>query len=168
MTEALAAKQAWSEREVIIRWREAGRLPPSWKHPWNKRRSVGRRAIRGSAYKAKDPINALLNLALAVTAGRLTASLAAYGLSPAIGFLHKSPRWPLTHDAIEPLRPYVENNVFNFIDATSFSPKDFLTENGTGVVKTTAPMHQTFVNATALGQSEVDKSVSFIAALLDL
>jgi CRISPR-associated endonuclease Cas1 len=168
MTEALAAKQAWSEREVIIRWREAGRVPPSWKHPWNKRRSVGRRAIRGSAHRAKDPINALLNLALAVTAGRLTASLAAYGLSPAIGFLHKSPRWPLTYDSIEPLRPYVENNVFNFIDATAFSPKDFLTENGTGVVKTTTPMHKTFVDATALGQSEVDKSVGFVADLLDL
>jgi CRISPR-associated endonuclease Cas1 len=168
MTEALAAKQAWSEREVIIRWREAGRVPPSWKHPWNKRRSVGRRAIRGPAHKAKDPINALLNLALAVTAGRLTASLAAYGLSPTIGFLHKSPRWPLTYDAIEPLRPYVENNVFNFIDASSFSPKDFLTENGTGVVKTTTPMHKTFVDATALGQSEVDKSFSFVADLLGL
>jgi hypothetical protein len=54
MTEALAAKQAWGSRDVIMRWREAGLIPPSWKHPWNKRRSVGRRATRGSAYKAKD------------------------------------------------------------------------------------------------------------------
>jgi CRISPR-associated endonuclease Cas1 len=168
IVEALAAKQAWVDREIVVRWREAGRIPPTWKHPWNRRSSVGKRAPRGSAYKAKDPINALLNLALAVTAGRLTATLAAYGLSPAIGFLHKSPRWPLTYDAIEPLRPYVENNVFDFIDATAFAPKDFLTENGSGIVKTTAPMHKTFVDATALGQSEIDKSVSFVAGLLGL
>jgi CRISPR/Cas system-associated endonuclease Cas1 len=97
MIEALAAKQAWVDREVIIRWREAGRIPPTWNHPWSQR------SARGSAYKAKDPINALLNLAFAVTAGRLTAALTAYGLSPAIGFLHKTPRWPLTYDAIEPI-----------------------------------------------------------------
>jgi CRISPR-associated endonuclease Cas1 len=168
MIEALAAKQAWVDREVIIRWREAGRIPPTWNHPWSQRRSVGKRATRGSAYKAKDPINALLNLALAVTAGRLTAALTAYGLSPAIGFLHKSPRWPLTYDAIEPLRPYVENNVFGFIDTTAFSPKDFLTERGSGVIKTTAPLHKIFVDATAINQSEIDKSVGFVVGLLGL
>jgi CRISPR/Cas system-associated endonuclease Cas1 len=168
MTEALAANQAWAGREVILRWREAGYVPPTWKHPWNIRRSLGRRTARGSAYKAKDPINALLNLALAVTAGRLTATLAAYGLSPAIGFLHKTPRWPLTYDTIEPLRPYVENNVFDFIDATAFAPRDFLTEHGSGIVKTNAPMHKSFVDATALGQSEIDRGVGFIAGLLGL
>ena len=168
MAEALAAKHAWATRETKIKWREAGRVPPSWKQPWNKRHSTGKRMSLGSAYKAKDPINALLNLALAVTAGRITVALAAYGLSPAIGFLHKSPRWPLTYDAIEPLRPHVENNVFNFIDATAFTPKDFLIENGSGVVKTTAPMHKVFVDATALTQSEIDGAVGFIGGLLSL
>jgi hypothetical protein len=67
-----------------------------------------------------------------------------------------------------PSSPYVENNVFGFIDTTAFSPKDFLTERGSGIIKTAAPMHKVFVDATAIRQSEIDKSVGFVAGLLGL
>jgi CRISPR-associated endonuclease Cas1 len=168
LIEAQAARQAWFSRATAIKWREAGKLPPSWKHPWGIRRAIGRRGSSSSAYKATDPINAMLNLALAVTAGRLTVALAAYGLSPAIGFLHKSPRWPLTYDAIEPLRPYVESSVFDFVETNPMTPKDFFVENGTGAVKTRPRLHKVFVDATALPQSKIDGAADFVGRLLAL
>jgi CRISPR/Cas system-associated endonuclease Cas1 len=97
-----------------------------------------------SAYRATDPINSLLNLSLGVTAGRLTVALAAHGLSPAIGFIHKSPRWPLTYDVIELLRPRIERITFDFIDRTALSPRDFIVENGTHAVKDRADVDAPF------------------------
>ncbi len=161
--EATAAKLAWVDRPIVIRWREAGKVPKSWKLPYSTRRS-GLNAK--SAYRAKDPINSLLNLALAVTAGRLTVSLAAHGLSPAVGFLHTSPRWPLTYDAIEPLRPYVEKEVFDFVESTPLSPSDFIVENGTHAVKTRGLFSRAYLDAVALKQSAIDGAADYIVGLL--
>jgi len=104
MIEAQAARLAWSERPIVMRWREAGHIPSSWKLPFSQRRRLDRKFSR----HATDPINALLNLALAITIGRLVVALTAQGLNPAIGILHKSPRWPLAYDVIELLRSHVE------------------------------------------------------------
>jgi CRISPR/Cas system-associated endonuclease Cas1 len=89
MAEAQAARSAWMQHDIILRWREAGHVPRSWKLPYGSRRRMSGK----SAHRATDPINALLNLALAVTIGRLTGALCARGLSPAIGILHKTPQW---------------------------------------------------------------------------
>ncbi len=161
--EASAAKLAWLERPIMIRWRELGKVPRSWKLPYSTRRS-GLNAK--SAYKARDPINSLLNLALAVTAGRLTVALVAHGLSPSVGLMHRSPRWPLTYDAIEPLRPYVEKAVFDFIECTPLSPSDFIVENGTHAVKTRGPFSKVYLDAVALRQSAIDGAVAYIIDLL--
>ena len=67
MIEAQAARLAWAERPIVMRWREAGYIPPSWKLPYSQRRRLDRKFSR----HATDPINALLNLALAVTIGRV-------------------------------------------------------------------------------------------------
>jgi CRISPR-associated endonuclease Cas1 len=158
MTEAHAASEAWSKRHVQIRWREAGALPKSWKLAYAERRRMGAR----SAYRAIDPINSLLNLALGVTAGRLTVALAAHGLSPAVGFIHKSPRWPLTYDAVELLRPRVERLTFDFIDRTPLSPRDFIIENGTQAVKTTRPMTRRFLGEASLSMVEIDKAADWL------
>jgi hypothetical protein len=77
---------------------------------------------------SRHPINALLNAAFAVTAGRLATYLGAMGLSPAIAFLHadKPGRWSLAWDAIEPLRPMIEAKLFGLVESKRFRPEDFI------------------------------------------
>jgi CRISPR/Cas system-associated endonuclease Cas1 len=143
-----------------MRWREAGHIPPSWKLPFSQRRRLDRKFSR----HATDPINALLNLALAVTIGRLVVALAARGFNPAIGVLHKSPRWPLAYDVIEPLRPHVEAAVFDFIDRRPFAPDEFIRVND-GTVKTSGGLSVEFLNAVAISQADLDAAVSQLARL---
>jgi CRISP-associated protein Cas1 len=161
MIEAQAARLAWAERPIVMRWREAGRIPPSWKLPFLQRRRLDRAFSR----HATDPINALLNLALAVTIGRLVVALAAQGFNPAIGVLHKSPRWPLAYDAIEPLRPRAEDRVFGFIEARAFAPDEFVRVSD-GTVKTAGDLSNEFLDAVALHQSDLDGAVSWLGRLL--
>jgi CRISPR-associated endonuclease Cas1 len=161
MIEAQAARLAWAERSIIIRWREAGHIPSSWKLPFSQRRRLDRKFSR----HATDPINALLNLALAVSIGRLIVALAACGFNPAIGVLHKSPRWPLAYDVIEPLRPHVEAAVFDFIDARAFAPDEFIRVND-GTVKTSSDLSIEFLDAVAISQADLDGAVSRFAGLL--
>jgi CRISP-associated protein Cas1 len=160
MIEAQAARLAWAERPIVMRWREAGCIPASWKLPFSQRRRLDRKFSR----HATDPINALLNLALAVTIGRLVVALAAQGFNPAIGVLHKSPRWPLAYDVIEPLRPHVEAAVFDFIDRRSFAPGEFIRVND-GTVKTSGGLSVEFLNAVAISQADLDAAVSQLARL---
>jgi CRISPR/Cas system-associated endonuclease Cas1 len=161
MIEAQAARLAWAERSIVIRWREAGHIPSSWKLPFSQRRRLDRKFSR----HATDPINALLNLALAVSIGRLVVALAACGFNPAIGVLHKSPRWPLAYDVIEPLRPHVEAAVFDFIDARAFAPDEFIRVND-GTVKTSSDLSIEFLDAVAISQADLDGAVSRFARLL--
>jgi CRISPR-associated endonuclease Cas1 len=154
MIEAQAARIAWADRPIVMRWREAGHIPPLWKLPYSQRRRLDRKFSR----HATDPINALLNLALAVTIGRLVVALAAYGLNPAIGVLHKTPRWPLAYDVVEPLRPQVEAHVFGFIDARDFAPGEFIRVND-GTVKTDRALSVDFLDAVALPQADLDAAV---------
>jgi CRISPR-associated endonuclease Cas1 len=163
IAEAQAARQAWAERSITIRWREAGRIPPSWKLPYSQRRRLDRAFSR----HATDPINALLNLALAVVVGRLVVALQARGLNPAVGVLHTSPRWPLAYDAIEPRRPPIEAAVFDFIDGRAFAPDEFIRVND-GTVKTNGYLSAEFLDAIALGQSDLDAVVARLDRLFQL
>jgi CRISP-associated protein Cas1 len=161
MIEAQAARLAWAERFVVMRWREAGHIPSSWKLPFSQRRRLDRKFSR----HATDPINALLNLALAVTIGRLVVALVAQGFNPAIGVLHKSPRWPLAYDAIELLRPHVEAAVFDFIDERAFAPDEFVRVND-GTVKTSSDLSVEFLDAVAPPQVNLDAAVFRLSRLL--
>jgi CRISPR-associated endonuclease Cas1 len=161
MIEAQAARLAWVERPIVMRWREAGHIPSSWKLPFSQRRRLDRKFSR----HATDPINALLNLALAVTIGRLVVALAAHGFNPAIGVLHKSPRWPLAYDAIELLRPHVEAAVFDFIDERAFAPDEFVRVND-GTVKTSSDLSVEFLDAVAHPQVDLDAAVFRLGRLL--
>src|SRR5690242_6636890 len=101
IAEAQASRVAWP-RAPLMKW-ERGRVPPEWKAPWLMRSRIDARGRpkRG----ARHPVNALLNAAFSVTAGRLATYLVAAGFAPAIGFLHadKRGRWSLAWDCIEPL-----------------------------------------------------------------
>jgi CRISPR-associated endonuclease Cas1 len=160
MIEAQAARVAWVERTIVMRWREAGHIPPSWKLPFSQRRRLDRKFSR----HATDPINALLNLALAVTIGRLVVALAAYGFNPAIGVLHKSPRWPLAYDLVELLGPHIEAAVFDFIDRRAFAPGEFIWVSD-GTVKTDRELSVEFLDAIAISQRHLDSAVLRLARL---
>ena len=161
MLEAQAARLAWADRPIVMKWREAGYIPPSWKLPFSQRRRLDRKFSR----HATDPINTLLNLALAVTIGRLVVALTAQGFNPAIGILHKSPRWPLAYDVIELLRPHVEAGVFGFIDNRAFAPDEFIRVND-GTVKTSSDLSVEFLDAVALPQTDLDAAVFRLSRLL--
>lgn len=129
IAEAQASRAAWPDG-ATLRW-EAGAVPPEWKAPWLMRSRLDARTKWGESARvkrhARHPINAMLNAAFAVTAGRLAAYLAALGLAPAIGFLHadKPGRQSLAWDAIEPLRPMIEARLFRFISSERFAASDF-------------------------------------------
>ena len=168
MIEARAAKTAWASRSIVIKWREPGRIPASWKLPYSLRRAPTRsgRESSNSPRRASDPANALLNLSLAIQVGRLAVALAARGLSPSIGFLHTSPRFPLAYDALEFLRPTVEAGVWAFIDERAFSPRDFLIADN-GQVKTGRELSAAFIAATALPADAIDDAAFSIVRLVE-
>jgi CRISPR/Cas system-associated endonuclease Cas1 len=153
--EAQAARLAWVEHTIAMQWREAGSVPKGWKLPYGLRRRMTGKTPKA----ATDPINSMLNLALATTIGRITVALTARGLSPAIGIIHKSPRWPLSYDAIEPLRPHIEAATFGFIERHKFAPSDFVIENKTHAVKFYEPMMNVFIEAVSLPQPLINQTV---------
>ena len=161
MLEAQAARLAWADRPIVMKWREAGYIPLSWKRPFSQRRRLDRKFSR----QATDAINCLLNLALAVTIGRLVVALTAQGFNPAIGVLHKSPRWPLAYDVIEVLRPHVEGAVFDFLDNRAFAPDEFICVND-GTVKTSSNLSVEFLDAVAIPQTDLDAAVFSLSRLL--
>jgi CRISPR-associated endonuclease Cas1 len=161
MSEAQAARSAWMHHEIILRWREAGAIPRSWKLPYGSRRRMSGKSAR----RATDPINALLNLALAVTVGRLAVALCARGLSPAIGFIHQTPKWALAYDTIEPLRPHVEAATFRFISAHRFAPDDFILARD-GQVKTDGALSRAFLHSVAAPQSAIDAAIAHLSRLI--
>jgi hypothetical protein len=89
IVEVQASRVAWPD-PPRLKW-ERGPIPADLAAPWLIRTRLDAKGKRG----ARHPVNAMLNAAFAVTAGRLAAYLAASGFAPAIGFLHadKRGRW---------------------------------------------------------------------------
>jgi CRISPR-associated protein Cas1 len=122
LIEAQASCAAWPHTPAL-RW-DKGPIPIDWRSPWLMRARLDAKGKRG----ARHPVNAMLNAAFSVTAGRLAAYLAGMGLTPVIGFLHadKRGRWSLAWDAIEVLRPAIEAQVFALIERERFALDDFV------------------------------------------
>src|SRR6478736_4027607 len=102
---------------------KGGNLARTWLRFTNRQKGA---AFLGSK-NASHPINAMLNYAYVVEAGRLAKALAARGLALPIGFLHsdKKGRNSLVWDAIEPLRPAIDARVFAYIRQREFARSDF-------------------------------------------
>ncbi len=121
--EAHAAKANFAHIPIEMRWRPGGPpIPAAWKRYVTRSRAINERSPR----RATHPINALLNLAATIAAGRLTAQLAARGACLSIGYLHadKPGRFSLTYDAIQPLRPFIEAKTFAFLARHQFAASD--------------------------------------------
>jgi CRISPR/Cas system-associated endonuclease Cas1 len=69
---------------------------------------------------ADHPVNALLNWSYAIVAGRLAVELFARGACLAICYLHveQPNRYSLVYDALDLLRPIVDEKVFEFVAKT--------------------------------------------------
>jgi hypothetical protein len=122
--EARIAAAYWRAfRDLGLRERKGGNLPRSWLRFANRQKGA---QFLGARH-ASHPINAMLNYAYVVEAGRLARALTAIGLALPIGFLHsdKKGRNSLVWDAIEPLRPEIDARVFKFIASREFARSDF-------------------------------------------
>jgi hypothetical protein len=122
--EARIAAAYWRAfRDLGLRERKGGDLPRSWLRFANRQKGA---QFLGSKH-ASHPINAMLNYAYVIEAGRLARALTAAGFALPIGFLHsdKHGRNSLVWDAIEPLRPEIDARVFKFIAQREFVRSDF-------------------------------------------
>ncbi len=122
--EAQAALAYWRAfQDAGLRETKGGNLPRSWLRFANRNKGA---QFLGNKH-ASHPINAMLNYAYVVEAGRLAKALAARGLALPIGFLHsdKKGRNSLVWDAIEPLRPAIDARVFGYVASREFARSDF-------------------------------------------
>jgi CRISPR-associated protein Cas1 len=162
LTEAQAARVAWPDTPAL-RW-HAGSIPADWRAPWLMRTRLDAKGKRA----ARSPINAMLNAAFAVTAGRLAAYIVASGLSPAIGFLHadKSVRWSLAWDAIEPLRPMIEARLFRFAARERFVSGDFIRASD-GSLRLAPGLLSAVLNMCAPPSDTLAQTVRWLAGLVN-
>ena len=142
-----------------MRWRPGGPpVPPAWKRYVTRSPMINERSPR----RATHPINALLNLAATIAAGRLTAQLAARGACLSIGFLHadKPGRFSLTYDAIEPLRPFTEAKTF------AFSLRQTISLKGSNELRIMDNLLATFTQETALSERAIQAAADFALMLI--
>jgi CRISP-associated protein Cas1 len=160
--EAQAAYAYWNSRQCEVK-SSSRRWPANWARFSIRNSSIGRRGARHAAH----PVNALLNWAYAVVAGRLSAELFARGAQLAIGFLHidKPGRYSLAYDALELLRPLVDEKVFAFVAKTRFRMGDFLVApsgKNKGEVRVAPELLKVFAPAVFLPNEEIAKAADWM------
>lgn len=160
--EARAAAAYWNTRQCEIRT-SSRRWPVSWATFSNRNSRIGRNGPR----HADHPVNALLNWSYAVVAGRLSVELFARGACLAIGYLHveQPGRFSLTYDALELLRPIVDEKAFSFVAKTRFRMGDFLVAPSgkyKGEVRVSQELLKVFAPATFLPNDEISKAADWM------
>jgi CRISPR-associated protein Cas1 len=160
--EAQASRIAWGAPVALAF--DRGPVPADWLAPWLARGRLDARTKQ----RARHPVNAMLNAAFAVTAGRLAAYLAGAGLSPAIGFLHadKAGRWSLAWDAIEPLRPMIEARLFRLCASERFLVTDFERDTE-GALRLAGPCLRLVLNEAAPSTAALSRCVKWMAGLIE-
>jgi CRISP-associated protein Cas1 len=154
IVESRAAASYWRTfRDAGLRERKNGNLPRSWLRFAQRNKGA---AFLGNQH-ASHPINAMLNYAYIVEAGRLANALAANGLYLSIGYLHsdKKGRNSLVWDAIEPLRPAIDAKVFAFIEAHEFARSDF-PQSGHNAHRLSRDVTQLLLHQASLPAREIE------------
>ena len=164
--EGHAAAAYWREfRDMGLRERKGGNLPRSWmRYPQrNKGRPAYREGVGGGPENASHPINAMLNYAYIVEAGRLARALTARGLILSLGFLHKPKRGrnSLVWDAIEPLRPVIDARVFAFVAEHEFARSDF-PQAGLHVFRLSRDVTQLMLHSVSLPGREIEEAAEWM------
>jgi CRISPR-associated protein Cas1 len=165
IVEAKAAADYWrSFASCGLREAKGGNLPRTWLRFANRQKGAG---FLGSK-NASHPINAMLNYAYVVEAGRLAKALAARGLALQIGFLHsdKTGRNSLVWDAIEPLRPIIDARVFRYIESREFKRRDFVQTSAT-TYRLEREIITDLLTKASLPQAEIDDAADFMLRLIE-
>jgi CRISPR-associated endonuclease Cas1 len=160
--EARSGVRYWSHRTVEMQPRTGARIPPAW------RQFSGRMGLSGVHHKrATHPVNAILNLAYAMAAGRLGAWLAASGACLALGFLHadKAGRRSLVADAIEPLRSLIDSRVFKFVADHRFSKADFV-RTPSGEIRFVESLTKMIIQETSLPETDIVQAGRFMLGVV--
>lgn len=162
MCESKAAGVYWANRQcnvltVSTRW------PVEWDEFVVRNSTIGKRG----PMHADHPVNALLNWSYAVVAGRLSAELFARGACLSIGFLHvdRAGRYSLAYDALELLRPLIDDKVFGFVAKTRFRMGDFLVAPSgrlKGEVRVSPGLLKVFAPATFLPNDEISRAADWM------
>jgi CRISP-associated protein Cas1 len=161
IVESRAAASYWRTfRGAGLRERKNGNLPRSWLRFAQRNKGA---AFLGNQH-ASHPINAMLNYAYIVEAGRLAKALAANGLCLSIGYLHsdKKGRNSLVWDAIEPLRPSIDAKVFAFVESHEFARRDF-PQSGYNVHRLSRDVTQTLLHSASLPTREIQVAAEWMA-----
>ncbi len=163
--EAHAAMAYWRAfRDVGLRETKDGNLPRSWLRFTNRQKGA---QFLGAKH-ASHPINAMLNYAYVVEAGRLAKALAARGLALPIGFLHsdKKGRNSLVWDAIEPLRPAIDARVFAYIASREFARSDFPQTSAT-TFRLARPVIADMLSQCSLPERDLGDAADFMLQVIE-
>jgi hypothetical protein len=162
--EARASAAYWRcYRHLGLREARGGNLPRSWLRFANRNKGA---QFLGNKH-ASHPINAMLNYAYVVEAGRLARALHARGLALQIGFLHadKGGRNSLVWDAIEPLRPAIDARVFAYIASREFRRADFV-PCGANVCRLDREITSNLLTRACLSQRDIDGAADWLRDLI--
>jgi CRISP-associated protein Cas1 len=145
-----------------VRLREA--TPRSWLRFANRNKGA---QFLGNKH-ASHPINAMLNYAYVVEAGRLAKALAARGLALPIGFLHsdRKGRNSLVWDAIEPLRPAIDARVFAYVGQREFARSDF-PQTGTTTFRLSRDVIQSVLDRVSLSPDDIADAADFMLRTIE-
>jgi CRISP-associated protein Cas1 len=147
-----------------LREAKGGNLPRSWLRFANRNKGA---QFLGNKHAA-HPINAMLNYAYVVEAGRLAKALAARGMALPIGFLHsdKTGRNSLVWDAIEPLRPVIDARVFAYVRSREFARADF-PPSGVTQHRIARPVISEMLTETGLPEREIADAADFMLRIVE-
>ncbi len=119
---AAAYWDVWAAFPVRFAGRESANIPRHW-------RSVGTRRSRLTAgpRHASSPANAIRNYLYGVLEAEARLAALAVGCDPALGIIHvdKVTRDSFACDLMEPIRPLVDDLVFDLLTTKSFVARDF-------------------------------------------
>jgi len=131
--EALSGAAFWRQRQSFeLAFKDDAH--PSWRTFETRYigRNLGKLAELDkhfTARHAKQPMQAMLNFAISISAARMSRCIVACGLDASFGFLHnarKPGRLSLVWDCIEPLRPALACAVFKYAGKRTFERADFI------------------------------------------
>lgn len=161
--EGRCANLYWNRRQCELKSRPHKSLPVDWKYFKSRSSSIGASGAR----HATHPINSMLNYCYTAVVGRLGTNLASRGACLSIGFIHgdRRARYSLVFDALEPLRPLIDNRVFQFVEKRRFDRGDFL-RLSTGEVRLVPNLVKVLMEETMLPQRDIDDAAAFMIGLL--
>ena len=163
--EAKASADYWRAfASAGLREAKDGNLPRTWLRFANRQKGAG---FLGSKH-ASHPVNAMLNYAYVVEAGRLAKALVARGLALQIGYLHsdKKGRNSLVWDAIEPLRVEINDKVFRYIESREFKRSDFV-QTSASSYRLERGVIQQLLYKTSLPQERITEGADFMLRMIE-